>query len=691
MVCFSACESTIESFEETEPASSFVDECPEDASKLHLGVCGCGVPDIDSDDDSVLDCQDMCPFDSSRTKPAFEICDGVDNNCDGVIDEGCDCVDGETRACGTNVGECEQGIQMCENGAWSTCTAVMPMQEICDGLDNDCDMQVDESAVCTNPLPQIAKLVLVDADTDQPIPGYDPLMPGANIDLAVVGQNLNILAVTQPTTIGSVVFGFNSNNMYRIESSAPYAIAGDTAGDLKPWTPALGNHIVTATPYTLSGAGGSAGTMLTVDFQVIDSMTSNTNAAPTANAGPDLTTNDVNATLVLNGSGTDSDGSIVSYQWAKISGPSLTMTGVNTSSLTLTNLTSNSTYMFELTVTDDDGATDTDTAMVTVGTTSTSSAAVISGEKRKWHTVTLTYQGPTTSENANPNPFLQYRVQVVFTGPSMQTYNVPGFFAADGNAADSSASSGNKWKVHFRPDETGTWTYTTSFRTGTNIAVSDSTSAGASAGYFDGDSGSFVVSQTNKTAPDFRAKGRLSYVGDHYLQFANGDWFLKAGSDSPETFMAYQGFDQTSTQGGSPVKTYSPHIADWNAGDPTWEGGSSGAQKGKGIIGAINYLSSKEMNAFSFLSMNVNGDGKNVWPWINYTARDRYDISKLEQWNIVFTHAQSKGMYLHFKTQETENDQLLNNGSLGVERKLYYRELIARFGHHLGLNWNLGE
>ncbi|MEZ4820274.1 MAG: putative metal-binding motif-containing protein [Bdellovibrionota bacterium] len=85
---FSACESAIESFEETEPASSFVDECPEDASKLHLGVCGCGVPDIDSDDDSVLDCQDMCPFDSSRTKPAFEICDGVDNNCDGVIDEG---------------------------------------------------------------------------------------------------------------------------------------------------------------------------------------------------------------------------------------------------------------------------------------------------------------------------------------------------------------------------------------------------------------------------------------------------------------------------------------------------------------------------------------------------------------------------------------------------------------------------
>jgi hypothetical protein len=48
-------------------------------------------------------------------------------------------------------------------------------------------------------------------------------------------------------------------------------------------------------------------------------------------------------------------------------------------------------------------------------------------------------------------------------------------------------------------------------------------------------------------------------------------------------------------------------------------------------------------------------------------------------------------MYLHFKTQEQENDQLLDGGGLGMERKLYYRELIARFGHHLALNWNLGE
>jgi hypothetical protein len=43
------------------------------------------------------------------------------------------------------------------------------------------------------------------------------------------------------------------------------------------------------------------------------------------------------------------------------------------------------------------------------------------------------------------------------------------------------------------------------------------------------------------------------------------------------------------------------------------------------------------------------------------------------------------GLNLHFKTQEIENSQLLDGGVLGNERKLYYRELVARFSHHLAL------
>jgi hypothetical protein len=89
--------------------------------------------------------------------------------------------------------------------------------------------------------------------------------------------------------------------------------------------------------------------------------------------------------------------------------------------------------------------------------------------------------------------------------------------------------------------------------------------------------------------------------------------------------------------------------------------------------------------------MNVAGDGNDVWPWTASTVRDRFDCSKLDQWETVFEHMDRKGLALHVVTQETENDQLLDGGALGTQRKLYYRELVARFGHHLALVWNLGE
>jgi hypothetical protein len=49
------------------------------------------------------------------------------------------------------------------------------------------------------------------------------------------------------------------------------------------------------------------------------------------------------------------------------------------------------------------------------------------------------------------------------------------------------------------------------------------------------------------------------------------------------------------------------------------------------------------------------------------------------------------GVMLHVLTQETENELLLDIGQTGILRKLYYRELIARFAHHLAVTWNLGE
>lgn len=332
------------------------------------------------------------------------------------------------------------------------------------------------------------------------------------------------------------------------------------------------------------------------------------------------------------------------------------------------------------------------TALATIAlAAATANAATISGELRKWHKVTLDFSGPSTSESAATNPFTNYRLNVTFRhAPSGKTYLVPGYYAADGNAANSGASSGNVWRVHFAPDETGAWTYDVSFRSGSNVAMDASATAGSSAGFVDGESGSFTISETDKTGRDLRGKGRLDYVGKHHLRFAgSGAYFMKAGCDAPENLLAYADFDgdfKTDGHKDELVKDWQPHVQDWNSGDPSWQNG-----KGKGLIGAINYLSDAGLNSFSFLTMNIDGDDQNVFPYTTYGERLRMDVSKLDQWEMVFEHGDKKGMYLHFKTQETENELLLDGGNVGPQRKLYYRELIARFGHHLAMNWNLGE
>jgi len=81
--------------------------------------------------------------------PSPEVCDGQDNNCNGQVDEGVQqaCYSGPA---GTNgVGECHAGSQVCVAGAWGACQGeVTPAVEVCNGLDDDCDGIADEDNVC---------------------------------------------------------------------------------------------------------------------------------------------------------------------------------------------------------------------------------------------------------------------------------------------------------------------------------------------------------------------------------------------------------------------------------------------------------------------------------------------------------------------------------------------------------------
>lgn len=294
------------------------------------------------------------------------------------------------------------------------------------------------------------------------------------------------------------------------------------------------------------------------------------------------------------------------------------------------------------------------TAPTTVLIKTDSTQPVISGELKKWHKITLTFDGPEVSETDETNPFMRYRFNVRFTHEeSGRSFVVPGFFVADGNAGETSATAGNKWRVHLAPDAVGTWRYKADFRFGNWMAISERANAGVGAGFMDASEGSFAVSASDKNGPDNRARGRLRYDGTRYLKYAEtAQPMFKAGPDSPENFLAYADFDGSFHDDGHKdnlVKNWEAHLRDWREGDPTWKNG-----KGKGIIGAINYLAAKGLNVFSFLTLNIVGDDRNVFPFINYDTHDRFDCSKLDQWEVVMEHADRLGMFMHIKLLEQE-------------------------------------
>lgn len=261
----------------------------------------------------------------------------------------------------------------------------------------------------------------------------------------------------------------------------------------------------------------------------------------------------------------------------------------------------------------------------------------------KWAKIEIPLAGPESVGRGNPNPF-GIVVDGIFTSPSGKSVTIPGFYDGDGRGG----LDGNVWKVRFATGEVGKW----------------SLQSQSENSKFNGQTASFTVSEPPPDAATFYHWGRLEAVGTaqntiRYLKFRDGPFWLKAGCDDPENFLGQ-------------YKNYNT------------------LEKRKA---AIDFLADRGINSLYIMSHNLDGDDKDVWPWLGKTAKEakansrgqvRFDVAKLAQWREIFEYMQQRGVVVYLVLED-------DSAWKGYDHARYYREIIARFGDLPALVFNLGE
>ncbi|MCE7862665.1 MAG: tandem-95 repeat protein [Bacteroidetes bacterium CHB5] len=212
------------------------------------------------------------------------------------------------------------------------------------------------------------------------------VVSGNQNPVANAGPDRTLTLPTNSLTItggGSDPDGSIASYAWTKVSGPTATINGQNTATLSLSSLVAGTYVFTLTVTDNLGSTGSDNVTVTVNPAA-------TNQAPVANAGPDKSINLPTSSTTLPGSGTDADGTVTTYLWEKVSGPTATLANMNTNILSVSGLTAG-VYVFRLTVTDNAGATASDLVTLTVIDSNQAPVANAGGNV----TVTL----PTSSTN----------------------------------------------------------------------------------------------------------------------------------------------------------------------------------------------------------------------------------------------------------------------------------------------------
>ena len=275
-----------------------------------------------------------------------------------------------------------------------------------------------------NPIGNGSRLIMIldRAATVDTVPGQV-----TGLSATADGQTAIDLAWTAPNNGGQTITG------YRIEvssngtsftnlvadtgtTSVTYEHSGLSASTTRYYRVSAINSVGTGVPSSIANA-------------TTDSIP---NQPPDADAGSNQDV-DTGASVTLDGSGSnDPDGTISSYAWIQTVGTTVTLTGANTASPTFTAPSTAETLTFRLTVTDNDGATDTDDIDVVVSAVviELEGATLLTGERTGGVSQLRIY---TNVDGFVPREYLVGSFPATMTNPIGMTYNGTDFIILDSN------------------------------------------------------------------------------------------------------------------------------------------------------------------------------------------------------------------------------------------------------------------